>query len=347
MLAGVFSGPGKIECKEVPKPAAGSNEVIVKVRAAAICGTDLRIFKSGHFAIKEGETRVLGHEFCGEVEEVGSGVTRYSKGMKVGVASNIGCGVCAMCRMGRVHMCPDYVAFGITDDGAFAEQIRIHDKPLLQGNLMPFEGDSSFAEIALAEPLSCCVNAWESVRTQPGDTVLIVGAGPMGSLHLQVNRLAGAKMVIVADLLDTRLRLMERYAPDLLVNTEKEDLKEIVMKKTRGDGVDVIITACPAPQIQKLAVELAARFGRINLFGGLPKGKEQVEINTNTIHYKQITLTGTTGASIAHHAKAIDLIVSGKVDTKSLVSRRFSIKDVKKAFEYAMSGEGMKTVFEF
>jgi L-iditol 2-dehydrogenase len=365
MLAGVFSGPGKIECREVETPKPGRNEALIKVRAAAICGTDLRIFKSGHFAIREGQERILGHEFSGEIAEVGPGVTRYMPGTKVSVASNIGCGVCRMCRMGKVHMCPEYIAIGITLEGGFAEYFKMHDKPLLQGNLIPLDGGGppaggssksgprasperfDFGEIALAEPLSCCVNAWESVRTKPGDTVLVVGAGPMGALHMQINRLAGAKTVILADLLDSRLKLMEKFGPDALVNTEKEDLKAVVMEKTGGEGVDVVITACPAPAIQKLAVEVAARFGRINFFGGLPKGKERVELDTNLIHYRQLTVTGTTGASLAHHAMAVDLITSGKVDAKSIVSRRFKITEIKKAFEYAMSGEGLKTIIEF
>jgi L-iditol 2-dehydrogenase len=352
MLAGVYGGPGKIECREVATPRPGKNEALIKVRAAAICGTDLRIFKSGHFAIKEGQERILGHEFSGEIAEVGPGVTRYSPGTKVSVASNIGCGVCRMCRMGKVHMCPEYIAIGITLEGGFAEYFRMHDKPLLQGNLIPLgEGGAlerfDFAEIALAEPLSCCINAWESVRTQPGDTVLVVGAGPMGALHMQVNRLAGAKTVIVADLLDSRLKLMAKFGPDAVVNTEKEDLRAIVMEKTRGEGADVVITACPAPAIQKLAVEVAARFGRVNFFGGLPKGKERVELDTNLIHYRQMTVTGTTGASLAHHAMAVDLITSGKIDAKSVISRRFRITEVKQAFEYAMSGEGLKTIIEF
>jgi L-iditol 2-dehydrogenase len=361
MLAGVYSGPGSIECRKVATPKPGRNEALIKVRAAAICGTDLRIFKSGHFAIKEGQERILGHEFSGEIAEVGPGVTRYSPGTRVSVASNIGCGVCRMCRMGKVHMCPEYIAIGITLEGGFAEYFKMHDKPLLQGNLIPLgDGGTSskagsdassdgfdFAEIALAEPLSCCINAWESVRTQPGDTVLVVGAGPMGALHMQINRLAGAKTVIVADLLDSRLKLMEKFGPDALVNTEKEDLKGIVMEKTGGEGADVIITACPAPAIQKLAVEVAARFGRINFFGGLPKGKEQVELNTNLIHYRQINVTGTTGASLAHHAMAVDLITSGKIDAKSVISRRFRIAEVKQAFDYALSGEGLKTIIEF
>ena len=347
MLAAVYSGAGKVECMDIPKPRVGDDDVLVKVKAAAICGTDLRIFKSGHFAIKEGEQRILGHEFCGEVSEVGTNVKAYRKGMKVSVAPNVGCGACRACRMGNIHLCPEYIAIGISLDGGFAEYFKVPHKALLQGNLMPFDADTPFVEAALAEPLACCYNALLSVGTKPGDNVLIVGAGPMGALHLQLNRLAGASRAMIADISEQRLDLMKRFNPDVIINSGKSDLKEAVMEHTGGLGADVVITACPAPDIQKLAVELTAKLGRINLFGGLPRGKEHVAINTNLIHYNGIILTGTTGASLAHHQSALGLIVDGKMDTAPIISKRFGIDEVKKAFDYALSGEGLKTVIEF
>jgi threonine dehydrogenase-like Zn-dependent dehydrogenase len=347
MLAGVYSGIGKVECEELPAPEIGEDDVLVRVRAAAICGTDLRIFKSGHFAIEQGQRRILGHEFCGVVHETGKNVTNYQTGMKVSVASNVGCGVCRYCRMGAIHMCNEYRALGISMDGGFAEYFKVPIKALLQGNLMPFENDISFAEVALAEPLSCCVNALETVGTGPGDDVLIVGAGPMGALHTQLNRLAGARKVMVADISEERLALMERFGPDVIINNAKEDLKDAVMKETGGNGADVVITAVPVPQIQQQSVELTAKFGRINLFGGLPKDKGPVPLNTNLIHYNRIVLTGTTGASLAHHEFALGLIVDGRIDTKSIISRRFDIREIKDAFAYALSGQGLKTIFEF
>ena len=138
MQAGVYSGVGKIECREVPIPGIGANDVLVKVKAAAICGTDLRIFKSGHFAIEEGQERILGHEFCGEIFKIGSDVKTYKPGMKVSIASNVGCGVCRYCRMGKLHMCPEYIAIGISLEGGFAEYFKVPEKALLQGNLIPF-----------------------------------------------------------------------------------------------------------------------------------------------------------------------------------------------------------------
>jgi L-iditol 2-dehydrogenase len=346
MQAAVYSGIGSIEYREVDKPALGSGEALIKVKVAAICGTDLRIFKSGHFAIKEGEERILSHEFAGEIAELGPGVKTYKKGMRVSVASSVGCGVCRYCRMGNVNLCREYSAFGISIDGAFAEYVKIPQKAVLQGNMIPFDEETSFEEAALAEPLACCYNAYKSLDTAPGDNVLIVGTGPMGILHMQVNKLAGAGKLMIADISEQRLRLAEKFGPDVVINTEKEDLREAVMKNTGGRGADVVITACPVPDIQRQSVELTAKMGRINLFGGLPKGKEHVPLNTNLIHYNRIIVTGTTGASIAHHQAALELITGGRIDTKSVISRRYKLAQIKEAFDYALSGEGLKTVIE-
>jgi threonine dehydrogenase-like Zn-dependent dehydrogenase len=346
MRAAVYTGKNSISCREIDKPEIGPHEALVQVRAAAICGTDLRIFKNGHHHIQEGTSRVLGHEFAGEIVETGSRVARYREGMNVGMASNVGCGVCRYCRMGYLHLCPEYIAVGITFDGGFAEYFKVDEKPLLQGNMIPFT-KSSFEAISLAEPLSCAVNALQSVGTRPGDRVLIVGAGPLGALHLQLNRLAGADLVMMADISEKRLGMMKNYGADILIDSSKEDLKESVLKHTGGEGADVIITACPAPEVQQSSVEIAAKLGRINFFGGLPKGKEQVCLNTNLIHYNGIIVTGTTGASLAHYEQAIRLIENGSIDVESVISKRFSIDQIEEAFDYALSGQGLKTIIAF
>jgi len=346
MLAWVFSGIGLIECREVKKPVINKNEVLLKVRAAAICGTDLRIYRSGHFKIKEGEKRILGHEFAGEICEVGCNVKGYKEGARVGVVPNIGCGSCRYCRMEKTYLCPDYDAFGISLDGGFAEYVKVNEKALQQGNLIIFDENTSFEEAALAEPLSCCYNAYRSVRTHPGDNVLIVGAGPMGVLHLELSKLAGASNVIVADLSEKRLELLRKFKPDTIINTVKENLLEAVMRNTKGMGADVIIIACPSSEVQKLSLELASKLGRIIFFGGLPKGKEYVELNTNLIHYNGLIITGTTGSSWSDYELSLRLIIDNKIDTKSLISKRFKVTQIKDAFEYALSGKGLKTVIK-
>ena len=346
MKAAVFSGPGRIEPREVETPKIGDNDILLKVGAGTMCGTDLKILANGHFKIREGQELILGHEFAGEIAQVGRNVSGYRQGQRVAVGPNVGCGTCRYCRMGKTHLCPDYEAFGISRDGAFAEYVLIHDKAIQQSNLVPMSEGVSFEEAALAEPLSCCYNAYRSVDTRAGDKVLIIGLGPMGILHLQLQKLAGAGTVMVADISDTRLGMAEGYAPDVLINSSKEDLEKAVMRHTGGIGADVIITAVPVPAIQQQSVRMAARLGRINLFGGMPKGKELVEINTNLIHYNGIVLTGTTGASLEDYERALRLIEQGKIEVKSLITKRFPVEEIKAAFEYAGSGQGLKTLIE-
>jgi len=344
MKAGIYRGVQKIECTEVENPIITDAEMLVKVHAAAICGTDLRVYKGDHFAVKEGDNRILGHEFAGEIVEIGNNVRGFEKGMNVGIEPNMGCGVCKYCRLGMPHLYPDYIVYGLTIDGGFAEFVKINQNAILHGNVVPFDGSISFEEAALAEPLACCYNTLQSVGTGPGDRVLIVGAGPMGVLHLQLSRLAGASTVMVADVSEVRLKMLEAFQPDVVIDSKNEDLLEAVMHNTGGSGADVVITACPVPQIQQLSLQLTAKLGRISLFGGLPKGNEHVELNTNLIHYKGLVVTGTTGSSPSQYATALDLVVHGKIDTRSLVSRRFQLPQIKEAFRYALSGQGIKTL---
>ncbi len=347
MRAAVYSGIGKIGFKERDLPEFSPNEILLRVRAAAICGTDIKILRGGYRDMKSGEERILGHEIAGEIWEVGSTVSGYEKGMRIILAPNIGCGHCRYCRIGHTELCSDFKAMGIYMDGGFAEYMRIPVEAVQQGNLITFPKGTDFVDAVLAEPLACCYNAYRSVYTKPGDAVLIVGAGPMGALHMQIQKLAGANPLMVADIAQKRLDLVSSLGADVLINSKEKDLLGTVMEITEGRGADVIITATPVPQIQQLSLQMVAKLGRINFFGGLPKGKEHVELNTNLIHYNNIVVTGTTGAALLDYEIAIGLIVDGKIDTRAIVSKKFRIEDVEKAFDYAMSGRGLKTLIEF
>ena len=176
--------------------------------------------------------------------------------------------------------------------------------------------------------------------------MLIVGLGPMGILHIQLQKLAGAGTVMAADISESRLGRAETYGADLLVNSAEEDLEEAVLRYTGGIGADVVITAVPVPAVQQQSVRLAARQGRINLFGGLPKGRELVQIDTNLIHYRGIVLTGTTGASLEDYERSLRLIEQRKIDVASLITGRYPLGEIRAAFEYAGSGQGLKTLIE-
>jgi threonine dehydrogenase-like Zn-dependent dehydrogenase len=347
MRAAVFKGRGSIEFREVERPSIEHGEILMKVHAANICGTDIKIFRSGYRGMSEGDERILGHEVAGEIAEVGGEIEGYREGMRITLAPNIGCGHCRYCRMGHTELCDDFRAIGIHMDGGFAEYLRLPSRAIQQGLLIPFGEDTPYDQAVLAEPLACCYNAYRSVRTVPGDAVLVVGAGPMGALHLQVQKLAGAGLLMAADIAQQRLDLVRSFGADVRINSAEHDLLERVMELTGGRGADVIITAVPVPEIQQLAVQMAAKLGRINLFGGLAQGSDGVALNTNLIHYNAIVVTGTTGAAVRDYEVAMGLIEDGKIETEALISKRFKVEDIREAFEYAMSGEGLKTMIAF
>lgn len=348
MKALLFKGPGILKVEEVPVPALGEGDLLVKVRIASICGTDLRIYKNGHFKIPSGTTRVLGHEVVGEIVEAGKNQTKFSKGMRVAVVPNIGCGTCPMCTRGLYQLCPDYEAFGISIDGGFEEYMLIPRFAVDSGNVLPIPEGVAFRDAALAEPLSCCYNSYEKLGTVPGDTVVVIGAGPIGALHIAINRLAGASKIISADIVQERLDKMKEYGADVLINTGEKNLYDAVMAETNGEGADVVITAASVPSLQAEALRIAGMQGRINFFGGLPAGKENVTLNTNLIHYKELNVVGTTGSSILDYSMALKIIASKRIGSiGDLITGAYPIDNALEAFDYAMSGKGMKTAIFF
>lgn len=343
MKAAYLTAPGQIAMEEIERHSIGGGDLLMRMGATSICGTDLRIFKNGHFKIPEGQKRVLGHELTGEIVEVGSRVKGYGQGMRVALAPNIGCGVCGQCIQGQINICPDYDAFGITLDGGFQEYVVIPEFAVRSGCIVEIPENISYEEAALAEPLSCVHNSYNYLRTRPGDNVLIIGAGPIGALHTALHRSAGGTRIMVADLSSSRLEAVKAFGADITINSGEQDLKEAVMEYTGGKGADVIVTAASVASLQALSLELAAQSGRISFFGGLPSGKDKVELATNLIHYRQLSIFGTTGSTYTDHRISMDLIASGRIDVKPLISKRFQVAETAEAFRYALSGEGMKS----
>jgi 2-desacetyl-2-hydroxyethyl bacteriochlorophyllide A dehydrogenase len=341
MKAAFYYGVGDIRVEEVPVPEIADDELLVRVKACAVCGTDNRIYRYGHFKIPPGAKRVLGHETCGEIAKAGAKVERFEAGDRVAIAPNIGCGSCHMCIQGFNQLCPTYEAFGISIDGGFAQYMRIPAGAL--SNVVQIPDQVSYREAVLIEPLSCVYNAYEAHKTVPGDTVLIIGAGPIGALHALLNKRAGGR-VVVADVSAARLAEVRKYGADYAVLSSEVDLRAEVARITSGRGVDVVITACSVPEMQALALELAGCHGRVCLFGGLPQGKETVALNTNLIHYKELLVTATTGSSILDFHNAARILATGGLQVASLITGLFPVEKTVAAFEYAAKGLGMKAL---
>ena len=341
MKAAFYYGVGDIRVEEVPVPEIDESELLVRVKACAVCGTDNRIYRYGHFKIPAGAKRILGHETCGEIAKAGAKVQRFAAGDRVAIAPNIGCGSCHMCIQGFNQLCPTYEAFGISIDGGFAQYMRIPAGAI--GNVVQIPAQVSYRQAVLIEPLSCVYNAYEAHKTVPGDTVLIIGAGPIGALHALLNKRAGGR-VIVADLSAARLAAVSKYGVDCVIQSSEVDLKSEISRITSGRGADVVITACSVPEMQSLALELAGCHGRVSLFGGLPQGKEIVALNTNLIHYKELFVTATTGSSMLDFHNAARILSAGSFEIASLVTQVFPVEETVAAFEYAAKGLGLKAM---
>lgn len=344
MLAAKMYGINDIRLEDTPTPIPKTGEMLIKVKAAAVCGTDVRMIKNGAKGIDENHPRILGHEIAGVIEKLGEGVEGYQIGQHVAVAPNMGCGICDSCVGGNGHLCPDYRALGINLDGGFAEYCLIPAAAVRGGNVCVLDNGVSFDEGAVNEPLSCVCNGFEHAEIKPGDRVLVIGAGPIGIMHCALAIMAGA-VVYLNDLSDERLSEAKKIYPS--INIINGDLRTEFMKATENHGADAVITACPVPKVQTLAVELAALEGRVVFFGGIPANAEPVGIDTNLVHYKQLILSGTTRASITQYRRTLRFISSGVLNVKPLVTAHFGIKDIHKAIDLAAKAQGLKNIITF
>jgi threonine dehydrogenase-like Zn-dependent dehydrogenase len=345
MIAAIYTQDGEFAVTETAIPETGPGDLRLRVTATSICGSDLKIIRHGHRKLAAGQSIVLGHEFAGVIDQVGSGVTGFAEGMRVGVAPNAGCGRCDMCLAGKSNYCPDYTALGIDRDGAHATHVLIPARFVTQGNVVLLPDAVRDAEASLLEPCSCVVNAVRGASVGLGDSVVIYGAGPMGLLHVMLCRLAGAAQVIAVDPVSDRLTRARALGCDLLINPLVQDVRQHVQAATEGRGAQVVITACPVAAVQTEAVTLLAPFGRLCLFGGLPKGHAGVPLETNLIHYKNLYVTGSTGGSIADYQLALRLVQSRRLELESLVSDRFALDELQAGYHTAVAGTVGKVVF--
>ena len=339
-------GPNDIRVVDCDIPEISDDEILLKTGAAAICGTDLRMIANGYKGVDADNPLTLGHEIAGTIDRVGKNVKGYAQGMRVALAPNIGCGICDQCSSGNTHLCPDYQAFGINMDGGFSEFVRIPHNAIMQGNIMVLDDSMSMNEAALIEPASCVLNGQMLTGIRLNDKVMIIGAGPIGIMHGLLARALGAAKIYIRDLSPERMRQSVELIPGSEAVPE-DDLQEASQRLTGGRGFDVTITACPSPSAQVDALKITGMNGRILYFGGLPAGKDEVTLATNYIHYKQLSIHGSTRGNISHFRSVAKMAAAGTLELAKLVSKSYLLAQFHEAVEYAKKAEGLKTVINF
>ena len=342
MRAVVLHGPNDLRCEEVPTPTTGPGELLLRTRAAAVCGTDLRIVDG----TKTKGVRlpcIIGHELAGEVCDVGTGVTGFVVGDRVGVTPIVYCRACYYCTHDMENMCANNRALGYEIDGGFAEYTLIPAQAVVAGNVFHLPSGVSFTAGALAEPLACCLNGSEKSRLGLGQAVLVAGAGPIGLMHVQLARAAGAREVIVSEPSAARRGRALGLGATVVVDPALEDLAAIVLDRTDGVGVDAAVMAIGAVGIVGELLDLVRKGGVLNLFAGFP-GVGETTLSANAIHYKEVTVVGTSSSSRRHYAKALAMIAAGSVNVDALVTNTYPLAETPQAVAAVRRGEGLRAV---
>ena len=345
MKAALFRGPGDLEVIDVETPSAGPGELKIRVESCATCGTDAKIFGHGHPRLEP--PQIIGHEIAGEIIEVGTATSGYTIGDRVQIIAAVPCEECWACKAGKQGICINQTSMGYQYAGGFAEEMIVPASVLKAKGVNKIPGNLSFDEASVTEPLACVLNAQRLIHVGEGDTVLVMGAGPIGCLHVRLARALGAKKVMLADINGGRLHLSANVVkPDRAIDMSSEDLATVVLEETDGIGPSVVITAAPSGQAQEQAIAMAAPGGRVSFFGGLPKDKPLITVDSNVVHYKELILAGANGSSPEQNAEALALIASGAVPVADLITHRLPLSQVEDAINAVTSGEAIKVVIK-
>ena len=343
MKAAVLKGIENLEMEDISRPTPSPQEILIKVKACSICGTDIRVYHHGHKHMRF--PRITGHELSGEIVEIGKRVEGHKLGEKVAIAPAIPCGRCHYCRRGMQSMCINLTAIGYHYDGGFAEFMVVPEDAVRNGCVNTIPSELSFEEAALAEPLACAINGQQLSQINLGNTVVVIGAGPLGCIHLQLARVKGASRTILVELSRERIDFAKKFAfPDIVIDPSSENAIQRIKEETEGRGADRIIVSCPSGKAQEESLSMVAPRGIINFFGGLPLDNPFIKFNSNLIHYGEFYVVGTHGSAPYHNELALSLISQEKVRIKELVTHRLPLERLEEGLALAESKKGMKVL---
>lgn len=339
MLAAMFYGPMDIRMEERPIPVPKAGEVLLQVAAATTCGTDIKTYRRGHPLLFSKTPAGFGHEVAGIVAATGTGVTQCREGDAIVVANSAPCMQCYYCRRSTFSLCENLLFL----NGAYAEYLLVPERVVRQ-NLYLLDAGTSFVAAALTEPLACALHGIDASEVTPGDTVVIIGAGPLGLLLAAAAKLRGARVIITGHGVQ-RLTLAHHFGADIILDTiimSSNEQREAVLKETDGQrGADIVIEAVGMPETWELAATMARPGGLVNFFGGCPSGT-QVNLETRPLHYSELTLKGVFHHTPAYFAQALDLIQEHAIDVEALITARMPLASTLEVLDLLLHKQGVK-----
>ena len=327
MNAVMYRGIGQIAVEQIEKPVMSAKDYMVEVLYSGLCGTDIKTYKQGHRYFTP--PCVLGHEFTGRIVDAGAEVDASLIGKKVVVAPYSGCGHCDMCTTGFEELCTTWPRPGT--EGAFTEFLTV-SKELSEAAMLVLEDDMAEKVMSLAEPFACILNSMGKSQVKEGQNALVIGAGPMGLLHIEGLKLAGAKNILVSEFNETRGKIAESMGAKVINPGKTPDVKAEIKKLLNGEKLHQVFVCVGIPSVVEDAMLLVDKGGTINIFGGLISGCT-ITIDPNIIHYSEVKLVGTFGFSSKNFMDAARGIAEGKVDLSNLITHEFALEEADKAFE--------------
>lgn len=337
-MAAVLYGKENLKVESVPVPEIGRDDVLVRVKTALTCGTDVKVFRRGYHARMIVPPALFGHELAGDIVSVGENVRGFRPGQRVVAANSAPCGKCFYCRRENENLCEDL----LFNNGAYAEFIRIPGR-IVERNLYEIPAHVSYQDAALIEPLACVLRGLDETRIRRGDNIAILGLGPIGMMFVRLAKVYGARVFAIGRRQSQLDRAKGMGADELLLSVDGTDLPGQVRKLTDGYGVDAAIEAVGQPEAWETALRLVRRGGTVNFFGGCPNDSA-IALDTSLMHYSEITCTASFHHTPKHIRKALDIVSRGDITSRDFVNRVEPLANLLKVLQHLMSHNGhMKT----
>lgn len=335
MTAAVLYGKEDVQIETVDVPQIGRGDVLVRVRAALTCGTDVKVFRRGYHARMIVPPALFGHELGGDIVAMGKDVRGFQMGQRVVAANSAPCGECFYCQHDQENLCQDL----LFNNGAYAEYIRIPDR-IVRKNMYEVPDHVSYQDAALVEPLACVLRGLEESGVRPGDTVAVIGLGPIGMMFVRLAKVVcNARVIAIGRRPQQLVRASKMGADETVLNCEGADVVGPVHEMTGGRGADVVIEAVGLPEVWQLAIQLLRRGGVVNFFGGCPDGTF-LSLDTNLLHYSELTCKASFHHTPALIRKALDLVSRGYVGAKDLVNHSEPLTNLLQVMQHLMSHNG-------